>query len=120
MEHALDVVEDRVLRDPLVAVVLAERVQDCIRDVVDALQFGREKGGGEGTPWRGIDQRGKHWPFDTNSRSGVVSVMIAENGLVEPTPGMQMTRLSVARTAPTSGIGGGKMLSCWYLLLTRT
>ena len=38
-------------------------------------------------------KRGKHCPFDTSSRSGMVSTTIAENGLTDPTPGTQIARL---------------------------
>jgi hypothetical protein len=43
VEHAVHVVEDRVLRDRLVAVVLLEGAQGRVRDVVDAFQFGLEQ-----------------------------------------------------------------------------
>ena len=45
MEHTVDVLEDRIFRDPVVAVVLPECTEGCVRDVVDTLQLSSEEFG---------------------------------------------------------------------------
>ena len=45
MEDTVDVFEDRILRDPIIAVVLLEIAQGRISNVVDALHFGRNESG---------------------------------------------------------------------------